>query len=184
MRQLIELTVNQINRYVSFLVVIHGCFCIGLGVVLVMNQCVFPPITFFCIYINSLLELRMKMKFVCLCRCLMSQSTIFQSCRDGATASWVLPVLFGEKCLFFSRTQHGRGRYHNHVQKLKGSIGDFRYFFDVFFDIFSIFFRYFLSIKSPFYILSYSLYKRLDISSFRCVDVSMFCLSMFSHGPH
>ena len=24
-----------------------------------------------------------------------SQSTIFQSCRDGATASWVLPVLFG-----------------------------------------------------------------------------------------
>ena len=28
--------------------------------------------------------------------CLMPQSTIFQSCRDGATASWVLPVLFGE----------------------------------------------------------------------------------------
>ena len=27
----------------------------------------------------------------------MSQSTIFQSCRDGATASWVLPVLSGSK---------------------------------------------------------------------------------------
>ena len=30
----------------------------------------------------------------------MSRSTIFQSCRDGATASWELPVLFGEKCVF------------------------------------------------------------------------------------
>ena len=29
----------------------------------------------------------------CLYLGLRSQSTIFQSCRDGATASWVLPVL-------------------------------------------------------------------------------------------
>ena len=33
--------------------------------------------------------------FVCLGRGFTSQSTIFQSCQDGATASWVLPVLFG-----------------------------------------------------------------------------------------
>ena len=36
----------------------------------------------------------------------MSQSTIFQSCRDGATASWVIPVLSGSK-VSCSRTQHG-----------------------------------------------------------------------------
>ena len=52
--------------------------CIGLGVVLVMNQFVVFFITFFCIYINSLLELRKEMKFVCLCRCLTSKSTIFR----------------------------------------------------------------------------------------------------------
>ena len=40
-------------------------------------------------------------KFVfCLCWGLMSQSAIFQSCRDGATASWVLNQYFrGVKCL-------------------------------------------------------------------------------------
>ena len=39
-------------------------------------------------------------KFVCLCWGLMSQSTIFQSCRDGATASWVINQYFqGVKCL-------------------------------------------------------------------------------------
>ena len=38
--------------------------------------------------------------FVCLCWGLTSQSTIFQSCRDGATASWVINQYFrGEKCL-------------------------------------------------------------------------------------
>ena len=36
----------------------------------------------------------------CLCWCLTSQSTIFQSCRDGATASWVINQYFrGVKCL-------------------------------------------------------------------------------------
>ena len=38
--------------------------------------------------------------FVCLCWGLTSQSTIFQSCRDGATASWVInQYLRGVKCL-------------------------------------------------------------------------------------
>ena len=38
--------------------------------------------------------------FVCLCCGLTSQSTIFQSCRDGATASWVINQYFrGVKCL-------------------------------------------------------------------------------------
>ena len=36
----------------------------------------------------------------CLCWSLTSQSTIFQSCRDGATASWVINQYFrGVKCL-------------------------------------------------------------------------------------
>ena len=36
----------------------------------------------------------------CLCWGLTSQSTIFQSCRDGATASWVINQYFrGVKCL-------------------------------------------------------------------------------------
>ena len=48
--------------------------------------------------------------FFCLCRGLTSQSTIFQSCWDGATASWVLPVLSGSK-VSCSRTQHGGGRF-------------------------------------------------------------------------
>ena len=40
------------------------------------------------------------MYFVCLCWGLTSQSTIFQSCRDGATASWVINHYFrGVKCL-------------------------------------------------------------------------------------
>ena len=38
--------------------------------------------------------------FVCLCWGLTSQSTIFQSCRDGATTSWVINQYFrGVKCL-------------------------------------------------------------------------------------
>ena len=38
--------------------------------------------------------------FVCLCWGLTSQSTIFQSCRDGATASWVINQYFrAVKCL-------------------------------------------------------------------------------------
>ena len=38
--------------------------------------------------------------FVCLCWGLTSQSTIFQSCWDGATASWVINEYFrGVKCL-------------------------------------------------------------------------------------
>ena len=38
--------------------------------------------------------------YVCLCWGLTSQSTIFQSCRDGATASWVNNQYFrGVKCL-------------------------------------------------------------------------------------
>ena len=37
---------------------------------------------------------------ICLCWGLMSQSTIFQSCRDGATASWVINQYFRwVKCL-------------------------------------------------------------------------------------
>ena len=40
---------------------------------------------------------------------LTPQSTIFQSCRDGATASWVLPVVSGSK-VYCSRTQHVGGR--------------------------------------------------------------------------
>ena len=39
-------------------------------------------------------------RFVCLCWGLTSQSTIFQSCRDGATASWVInQYVWGVKCL-------------------------------------------------------------------------------------
>ena len=38
--------------------------------------------------------------FVCLCWGLTSQSTIFQSCQDGATTSWVINQYFrGVKCL-------------------------------------------------------------------------------------
>ena len=41
-----------------------------------------------------------RVSFVCLCWGLTSQSTIFQSCRDGATASWVINQYFrGVKCL-------------------------------------------------------------------------------------
>ena len=40
------------------------------------------------------------MNILCLCWGLTSQSTIFQSCRDGATASWVINQYFrGVKCL-------------------------------------------------------------------------------------
>ena len=39
-------------------------------------------------------------KWFCLCWGLTSQSTIFQSCRDGAIASWVINQYFrGVKCL-------------------------------------------------------------------------------------
>ena len=42
----------------------------------------------------------LHLMFVCLCWGLTSQSTIFQSCRDGATASWVINQYFwGVKCL-------------------------------------------------------------------------------------
>ena len=41
---------------------------------------------------------------------LTSQSTIFQSCRDGATTSWALPVLKLSK-VSCSRTQHSGGRF-------------------------------------------------------------------------
>ena len=38
--------------------------------------------------------------FVCLCWGLTSQSIIFQSCRDGAIASWIINQYFrGVKCL-------------------------------------------------------------------------------------
>ena len=41
-----------------------------------------------------------RVLFVCLCWGLTSQSTIFHSCRDGATASWVINQYFrGVKCL-------------------------------------------------------------------------------------
>ena len=41
-----------------------------------------------------------KTLFVCLCWGLTSQSTIFQSCQDGANASWVINQYFqGVKCL-------------------------------------------------------------------------------------
>ena len=33
------------------------------------------------------------------------------SCQHGATASWTLPVLFGEQMRLSLRTQHGGGRY-------------------------------------------------------------------------
>ena len=40
------------------------------------------------------------LKMICLCWGLTSQSTIFQSCRDGASASWVINQYFrGVKCL-------------------------------------------------------------------------------------
>ena len=45
-------------------------------------------------------EIRNKWLFVCLCWGLTSQSTIFQSCRDRAIASWVINQYFrGVKCL-------------------------------------------------------------------------------------
>ena len=42
----------------------------------------------------------------------MSQSTIFQSCLDGATALWVLPVLSGSKvsCSRHNTVEEGFGR--------------------------------------------------------------------------
>ena len=41
-----------------------------------------------------------SLSYVCLCWGLTSQSTIFQSCRDGATASWVINQYYrGVKCL-------------------------------------------------------------------------------------
>ena len=49
---------------------------------------------------GSFLPLWWVLMFVCLCWGLTSQSTIFQSCRDGATASWVINQYFrGVKCL-------------------------------------------------------------------------------------
>ena len=45
------------------------------------------------------------------CWSLTSKLTIFQSCKDGATASWVLPVLFQGVNVSCSWTQQGGGRY-------------------------------------------------------------------------
>ena len=42
--------------------------------------------------------------FVSVRFCFTSQLTIFQSCRDGATASWVLPVRLGVKCILLKDT--------------------------------------------------------------------------------
>ena len=52
-------------------------------------------------FVASLKKISLKScLFVCLCWGLTSQSTIFQSCRDGATASWVINQYFwGVKCL-------------------------------------------------------------------------------------
>ena len=49
--------------------------------------------------------------FVCLCWGLTSQSTIFQSYRDGGTASWVINQYFRGGKVSCSRTQHGGGRF-------------------------------------------------------------------------
>ena len=50
--------------------------------------------------------------FVCLCWGLTSQSTIFQSCRDGATASWVINQYFrGVKCLPLQLLQKSFQKY-------------------------------------------------------------------------
>ena len=57
---------------------------------------------------NSIIEI--SNDFFCLCCCLTSLSTIFQPCRDGATASKVLPVLSGSK-VSCATTQHGRGSF-------------------------------------------------------------------------
>ena len=52
-----------------------------------------------CIYITKEILSRWG-KMFCLCWGLTSQSAIFQSCRDGATASWVINQYFwGVKCL-------------------------------------------------------------------------------------
>ena len=49
---------------------------------------------------SCLLKCWPNFQFVCLCLGLTSQSTIFQSCQDGATASWVINQYFrGVKCL-------------------------------------------------------------------------------------
>ena len=49
---------------------------------------------------QSMVAISVMKLFVCLCWGLTSQSTIFQSCRDGATASWVINQYFrGVKCL-------------------------------------------------------------------------------------
>ena len=55
-----------------------------------------------------------KLSFLfCFDSCLTSRLTIFQSCCDGATYSWVLPVLLGSKCLFLKETTHRPGRGSN-----------------------------------------------------------------------
>ena len=57
-----------------------------------------PVLSGFVIYLMS--SLVFVLLFVCLCWGLTSQSTIFQSCRDGATTSWVINQYFrGVKCL-------------------------------------------------------------------------------------
>ena len=53
-----------------------------------------------CIYVQSVIITGSINQNSCLCWSLTSQSTIFQSYRDGATASWVINQYFrGVKCL-------------------------------------------------------------------------------------
>ena len=53
-----------------------------------------------CVQAGDYLQPLFRCLFVCLCWGLTSQSTIFQSCRDEATASWVINQYFrGVKCL-------------------------------------------------------------------------------------
>ena len=51
-------------------------------------------------YMKKAIKVSQYILVFCLCWGLTSQSTIFQSCRDGATASWVINQYFrGVKCL-------------------------------------------------------------------------------------
>ena len=73
----------------------------GIGSVVILEMPIFKlhHIPFYC-SLNCISGSWEKILFVCLCWGLMSQSTIFQSCWDGATASWVINQYFqGVKCL-------------------------------------------------------------------------------------
>ena len=80
---------------------VHQLLCLlefsatGAAMLWVRNTC-----TNASIYLMQRLRAMNQNVFVCLCWGLTSQSTIFQSCRDGATASWVINQYFrGVKCL-------------------------------------------------------------------------------------